>query len=392
MSSPLRDAIAARVERGEFPGVVALLARDDEVTVHTVGVTRFGGDVPMRRDTPFRITSMTKPVMAAAALMLAADDRLDLEEPVAKLLPELAGQRVLRAPDAELGDTVEAIRPIIVEDLLTFTLGYGHIVTAEGIAPPFPIVRAAEELGLVLGRPEPRTPHGPDEWIRRFGSLPLIRQPGETWLYNTGTLLLGVLLARADDRPLPEILHDRGFAPVGMRQTGFWLSAERAAELPATYMTDPASGKMTEQTVSGPEVWSRPPAFPSGSAGLVSTADDYLAFARMLLNGGVHGGTRLLSAQSAAAMTRNHLTPAQIAEGGILLGGSGWGYGMAVTVVDDEMSPPGRYGWSGGYGTTWFNDPGAGLIAIVLSQVGDLLWGGALPEFNRLAYEEYGRS
>jgi CubicO group peptidase (beta-lactamase class C family) len=385
MSSPLRDAIAARVERGEFPGVVALLARDDEVTVHTVGVTRFGGDVPMRRDTPFRITSMTKPVMAAAALMLAEDDRLDLEEPVARLLPELAGQRVLRAPDAPLGDTVQAVRPIIVEDLLTFTLGYGHIVTPEGIDPPYPIVRAAEELGLVLGPPEPRTAHGPDEWIRRFGSLPLIRQPGETWLYNTGTLLLGVLLARADDRPLPEILYDRVFAPLGMSQTGFWLPADRAAELPAMYMTDPATGELTEQTVSGPELWSRPPAFPSGSAGLVSTADDYLAFARMLLNGGVHGGTRVLSAQSVAAMTRNHLTPAQIAEGGILLGGSGWGYGMAVTVVDDEMSPPGRYGWSGGYGTTWFNDPDRRLTAIALTQVSDFLWSGALDEFGRLA-------
>ena len=390
MSSPLRDAIAARVGRGEFPGVVALLAHDDDVTVHTVGVTRFGGDVPMRRDTPFRITSMTKPVMAAAALMLAEDDRLDLEEPVAKLLPELAGQRVLRAPDGPLDDTVEAVRPITVEDLLTFTLGYGHIVTPEGIDPPYPIVRAAEELGLVLGRPEPRTPHGPDEWIRRFGSLPLIHQPGETWLYNTGTLLLGVLLARADARPLPEILYDRVFAPLGMSQTGFWLPAERAAELPATYMTDPATGEMTEQTASGPELWSRPPVFPSGSAGLVSTADDYLTFARMLLDGGVHGGTRVLSAQSVASMTRNHLSPAQIAAGGILLGGSGWGYGLAVTVVDDEVSPPGRYGWSGGYGTTWFNDPGSGLIAIVLSQVGDLLWGGALQEFNRLASEEYG--
>jgi len=110
----------------------------------------------------------------------------------------------------------------------------------------------------------------------------------------------------------------------------------------------------------------------------------------MLLHGGVHGGTRVLSAQSVASMTRNHLSPAQIAEGGFLLGGSGWGYGLAVTVVDDEVSPAGRYGWSGGYGTTWFNDPGAGLIAIVLSQVSDLLWGGALPEFNRLSYEEYG--
>ncbi|MFF5293683.1 serine hydrolase domain-containing protein [Paractinoplanes globisporus] len=390
MTSPLRDAIAARVGRGQFPGLVALVARGDDVTVHTVGTTRFGGDVPMRRDTPFRIASMTKPVMAAATLMLAEDDRLDLEEPVAKLLPEIAGQRVLSRPDAPLDDTVEAVRPLTVEDLLTFTMGFGHILTADGIDPPYPIVQAGIELGLVLGPPDPRSPHAPDEWIRRFGSLPLIRQPGDAWMYNVGTLLLGVLLARADDRPLPEVLYDRVFAPLGMSETGFWLPAERAAELPGHYMTDQSTGKMTEQTNSGPEIWSRPPAFPSGSGGLASTADDFLAFARMLLNGGVHGGTRVLSAQSVASMTRNHLSPAQIESGGFLLGGAGWGYGMAVTVADDEVSAAGRYGWSGGYGTTWFNDPAEGLIAIVLSQVSDLLWGGALPEFNRLAREEDG--
>lgn len=387
-SSPLRDAIAARVGRGEFPGVVAVVARGDDVAVHTVGVTRFGGDVPMRRDTPFRITSMTKPVLAAAALMLAEDDRLDLEEPVVKLLPELAGQRVLRRPGGPLGDTTGAVRPITVEDLLTFTLGFGFVLDGDRIDPPWPIVEASRELGLALAEPDPRTQHGPDEWLRRFGSLPLIHQPGETWMYNVGTLVLGALLARADGRPLAEVLHDRVFAPLGMAGTGFWLPAARAAELPALYLTDPATGTLDERTVSGPEVWVTPPPFPSGSGGLVSTADDYLAFARMLLDGGTYGGTRLLSRQSVAAMTSNHLTPAQIESGGFLLGGSGWGYGLAVTVETDEVSPPGRYGWSGGYGTTWFNDPNEGLVAIVLSQVGDLLWGGALPEFNRLSYAE----
>jgi CubicO group peptidase (beta-lactamase class C family) len=201
MNSPLRDAIAARVGRGEFPGVVALVARGDDVTVHTVGVTRAGGDVPMRRDTPFRIASMTKPIMAVAALLLAEDDRLDLEEPITRLLPELAGQRVLRRPSAALDDTVELARPVTVEDLLTFTLGFGFIVEGETIDPPYPIVQAWRELGLVLSEPEPRTRHDADEWLRRFGTLPLIHQPGETWMYNAGTIILGALLARADDRP-----------------------------------------------------------------------------------------------------------------------------------------------------------------------------------------------
>jgi CubicO group peptidase (beta-lactamase class C family) len=387
MPTQLHDAVAARVDRGEFPGVVTLVARGDEVMVDAVGVTEFGGSVPMRRDTPFRIASMTKPVVAAATMRLAEEGRLDLEEPVARLLPELAGQRVLVRPDGPLDETVPPVRPITVADLLTFTLGFGTILDGDQPDPPHPIVQAWRELGLVLGEPDPRTEHDPDEWIRRFGSLPLIRQPGEAWLYNAGTMVLGVLLARAAGQPLEAVLRERLFDPLGMAETGFWLPAARAAELPKYYMTDFATGKLAERPVSPPELWSRPPVLPSGSGGLVSTADDFLAFARMLLNRGVHGGTRLLSEQSVASMTTNHLTPAQIASGGMFLGGNGWGYGLAVTVEPDDVSGPGRYGWSGGYGTSWFNHPADGLVFVVLSQVSDLLWSGALTEFGHLAFK-----
>jgi CubicO group peptidase (beta-lactamase class C family) len=385
MPADLHDAMTARIERGEFPGLVSLVARGDDVTVDVLGVTHFDGDVPMRRDTPFRIASMTKPVLAAATLMLAEDDVLDLEEPVARLLPELAGQRVLARPDAPLDETVPAVRPITIEDLLTFTLGFGIITEGQQLNPDYPIVQAWRERELMLAEPDPRTPHGPDEWIRRFGELPLIHQPGEQWMYNVGTLVLGVLLARASGQSLGDLLSDRLFEPLGMRDTGFWLPAERAADLPGYYMTDFTTGQMAERDFP-PGLWSAPPVFPSGSAGLVSTADDFLAFARLLLNGGVHGGTRLLTEQSVTSMTTNRLTPEQIERGGMLLHGSGWGYGLAVTVTADEVSGPGRYGWSGGYGTSWFNDPQEGLIAIVLGQVSDLLWSGALTEFDRLAY------
>ncbi|TDO40461.1 serine hydrolase domain-containing protein [Paractinoplanes brasiliensis] len=386
MSSQLRQAMAARVERGEFPGLLALGARGDDVLVETAGVTEFGGDVPLRRDTPFRITSMTKPVLAAVTLMLAEDDVLDLEQPVARFLPELAGQRVLARPDAPLDQTLDPVRPVTVEDLLTFTLGFGNVLGPDGgVDPPCPIVRAWRDLGLQLAEPEPRCTLEPDEWIRRFGSLPLIHQPGEKWMYNTGTLVLGVLLARAAGRPLGDLLHERLFAPLGMTSTGFWLPAERIAQVPPHYLGDD-SGRPVRQTGDSAESWSRPPVFPSGSGGLLSTADDYLAFARMLLHGGVHGGTRLLSERSVAAMTTNHLTSELIDSGGFFLGGAGWGYGLAVTVRDDEISGPGRYGWSGGYGTSWFTDPREGLIFIVLSQVTDLLWNGALTELSKLAY------
>jgi CubicO group peptidase (beta-lactamase class C family) len=381
----LHDAMAARVGRGEFPGIVTLVARGDDVRVDAIGVTEFGGDVPMRRDTIFRIASLTKPVMAAATMALVEDDVIDLEEPVAKLLPELAGQQVLARVDGPLDETVPPRRPVTVEDLLTFRLGFGAITEPE-FDPPYPIVRATNDMRLTMGPPDPRTPHGPDEWIRLFGSLPLMYQPGERWSYNAGTLVLGVLLARAAGKPLGEVLRERLFDPLGMAQTGFSLPAERARQLPKHYMTDSATQQMTEQTNTGPEIWSEQPAFPSGSGGLVSTVEEFLTFGRMLLNRGVHGGTRILSEKSVELMTTNHLTPEQIASAGMMLGGSGWGLGMAVTVEPDEISGPGRYGWSGGYGTTWFNDPNEGLVGIAFTQVSDFLWSGALMEFDRLAY------
>jgi CubicO group peptidase (beta-lactamase class C family) len=388
-SPTLHEAMAARVARGEFPGIVTLVARDDDVRVDTIGTTRFDGGEPMRRDTPVRIASLSKPILAAATMALVEDDVLDLEEPVQRLLPELADRRVLRRYDAELDDTVPARRPITVDDLLTFRLGFGTIVEPE-FDPPVPVNRTAEELHLVLGPPDPRTPHDPDEWIRRFASLPLIYQPGERWNYNAGSLVLGVLLARAAKQPLGDVLRDRIFEPLGMWHTGFSLPAAEAARLPGQYMTDQATQRMTENPHTGPDVWAGEPVFPSGAGGLASTADDLLVFARMLLDGGVHGGTRVLSAQSVHQMTHNHLTPEQIASGGMLLNGSGWGFGMAVTVAPDEISAtPGRYGWTGGSGTTWFNDPAERLIGIGLTQVSDFLWSGALVEFQQLAYRAF---
>ncbi|MEU7902973.1 serine hydrolase domain-containing protein [Actinoplanes sp. NPDC049118] len=383
----LHKAMAARIESGGFPGIVTLVARGDDVRVDTIGTTAFGGDVPMRRDTVFRIASLTKPVLAAATMILVEDDLIDLEEPIHRLLPELAGQRVLARIDGPLDDTVPAVRPVTIEDLLTFRMGFGTL-TEPTFNPPFPIVEAAEKLRLVLAEPDPRTPHDPDEWIRRFATLPLMYQPGERWLYNAGTLVLGVLLARAAGQPLGDLLRERLFDPLAMAETGFWLPAERAAQLPSYYMTDSETNEMKDRTATTPPtVWSSPPVFPSGSGGLVSTVDEYHSFARMLLRRGVHGGTRLLSEQSVELMTTNRLTPEQSATGGTILGNSGWGLGMAVAVTPSPpAAAPGQYGWSGGYGTHWFNDPHEELTAIAMTQVTDFMWNGAMKEFRELAY------
>jgi CubicO group peptidase (beta-lactamase class C family) len=277
------------------------------------------------------------------------------------------------------------VRPITVEDLLTFRMGHGMIFEPT-VQPPYPIITAADELRLVMGPPDPRTPLNRDEWIRRFGTLPLMWQPGRRWQYNSAALVLGVLIARAARQPLEMFLRRRVFQPLDMNHTAFSLPRADASRLPGLYMTNPQTGRMELQPVSTPEEWTRPPTFPSGAGGLASTIDDYLAFSRFMLNGGVHRGRRLLSARSVHLMTTNHLTPRQLADAGpIPLAGRGWGYGMATTVVPDGISEPGRYGWAGAYGTSWFNDPHRDLTAIALTQTVDSMFNGATAEFQRLA-------
>jgi CubicO group peptidase (beta-lactamase class C family) len=380
----LHDAMAARIAKGELPGLVTLLARGGEVHVDAIGTMALGGAEPMRRDAIFRIASMTKPIIAAATMMLVEDGTLAVDEPVDRLLPELAGRRVLQRVDGPLDDTVPAARPITVEDLLTFRMGYGMILEPT-FDPSFPIIEAARALPLMEGAPGRDVPVEPDTWMERFGSLPLMYQPGERWQYNIGSLVLGVLVARAVRQPLEAFLRARVFEPLGMDETDFSVSVEQAHRLPAQYTADFLTGEMRPHEGAGPDVWTRPPVFPSGAGGLLSTADDFLAFARLLLDRGVYGGRRLLSERSVELMTSNHLTAEQIAGGGVLLSGSGWGFGQAVTVAPDEVSPAGRYGWSGGYGTTWFNDPHRQLVAMALTQNVGFLWSGGLAEFQELA-------
>src|SRR6266571_1637409 len=226
-SDRLHDAMAARVAKGELPGLVTLVARGDDVHVDTIGAMAFGGNEPMRRDTIFRIASLTKPILATATMILIEEGKLALGEPVQRLLPELADRRVLKRIDGPIDDTVPARRPITVDDLLTFRMGHG-LIFEPTFDPPYPINNAAKALQLVMGPPDPRTPHDPDEWIKRFGTLPLMYEPGERWQYNTGALVLSVLVARASRQALATFLSARIFEPLGMKDTGFSMPAAQS--------------------------------------------------------------------------------------------------------------------------------------------------------------------
>lgn len=385
--APAREVMEAEVAAGQMPGAVWLVARGDDVHVDAVGVTEIGGSTPMRRDTIFRIASMTKAVTATAVMMLVEEGKLDLDSPVDRWLPELANRKVLARIDGPIDETVPAERPITVRDLMTFTMGFGILFDAS-----LPIQRAIDELQLVNGQPVPMTPHGPDEWIRRLGTLPLMHQPGAQWMYNTGSLVQGVLVRRVADQGFDAFVRERILAPLGMRDTDFHVPADKLDRFAGCgYFTDVQTGAKTRMDRDGAEsAYASRPAFPSGAAGLVSTVDDYLLFARMLMNGGVHEGRRILSAASVREMTADHLTPAQKAVSSLFPGffeTHGWGYGLAVTTAPDAVSEvPGRYGWDGGFGTSWINEPGRELIGIVMTQSSDFLFSGALERFWRSVY------
>ena len=364
----MRVVMAGYVERGEVPGLVTLISRRGETHVEAIGAQALGG-APMRRDTIFRISSMTKPIAAVAALILVEECKLRLDDPVDRWLPELADCRVLRRLDGPLDQTVPAVRPITVRDLLTLRMGFGFVM---GSAEEYPILAAVEALGLGMGPPKPATPHDPDEWLRRFATLPLMHQPGERWMYGLGLTILGLLIARASGQPLETFLRERIFAPLGMADTGFSMPAAKLDRLATCYVTNFATGGIDFYDGVADSQWAQPPNFPDAAGGLVSTVDDYLAFGQMLLNGGKYGGERILSRLAVEAMTTDQLTPAQRSASpsiNVFLAPRTWGLGLSlITSRDDLAAVPGRFGWEGGLGTAWASDPAEGLVAILMTQ------------------------
>jgi CubicO group peptidase (beta-lactamase class C family) len=351
----LHAAAERHVGDDRVPGLVTLVACGGQVHVEALGRLAVGGP-PVARDSIFRIASTTKPITAAVTLAVAAEGLFRLDEPVDRLLPELAGRRVLRRMDGPLDDTVPAARAITVRDLLTFTFGFGMVGEMFAAPEPWPVVAATDELRLAtIGPPDPPVPPDPDTWIAALGSLPLLAQPGERWMYNTGAQVLGVLVARATGQPFSEVLKTRIFEPLGMPDTGFWTADTHRV---ATAYQPTPDGLVMLDAPDGK--WSRPPQFGDGAAGLVSTADDLLAFARMLLR----GGAPVLPAGAVRAMTTDQLTAEQKARGGLLPGffhGRSWGFCQAV--YDN-----GAFGWDGGLGTSWLVDPSQDLTVIVLTQ------------------------
>ncbi|BAJ26263.1 MULTISPECIES: serine hydrolase domain-containing protein [Kitasatospora] len=336
---------------GVVPGAVALVAREGQIEAAAVG--------ELDRESPVRIASVGKPVTAALVLQLVDDGVLALDDPVERWLPELADRRVVRTPGAPVTDTVPAVRPFTVRDVLESRAGYGFPAdfTLPALAP------LVAELGQ--GPPQPQRVAPPDEWTATLAGIPMLHQPGEAWLYNTCSDLQGVLAARATGQPLEHLLAERLFEPLGMPDTGFHAPPGSLSPL---YRPGPDGTLMVADPPDGQ--WSTPPPFPSGAGGLVSTLDDVFTFLRMLRSGGrVKDGRRVLSPHAVRLMTTDHLSDRQRADSKLFLAGQGWGYGGSVDVARREpWNVPGRYGWVGGTGTAAHVVRSTGLVTVLLTQ------------------------
>jgi CubicO group peptidase (beta-lactamase class C family) len=388
------------VDAGDLSGFVTLLFRKGEIAqVNTIGHRDIATKAPMTRDTLFRIASMTKPVTSVAALMLMEEGKLRLEDPVTKWAPELADLRVLKKADGPLDETYPAPRAITIEDLFTHRAGLSYGFSATG-----PIAKAYDKA---LGDPLNNSTT-PDAWLKALGTLPLLYAPGERLHYSVATDVLGFIVGRVEKTSFREVLMERLFGPLGMPDTDFYIPKEKRNRLATVYRQDQQTGALNPLPFA---LHDTPPAFCGGGGGLISTADDYLKFARMMMNKGELDGRRYLKPETVTLMCTNRLTPGQRAIP--LLGAipmwDGMGFGLGVSIIDHPeklgflgMGAKGAFGWPGAFGTWWQADPANDLIMLYLIQNSTPLEPGsiamlaagqrmgaraALPIFQRLVYD-----
>jgi CubicO group peptidase (beta-lactamase class C family) len=356
MTSALQDLLKRHVASGTVPGAVASFGTA-EPEIAAAGAMSVSG-APMHADAIVRMKSMTKVVIAVAALRLVEAGRLKLDEPVERWLPELADRQVLTSPTADLADTSPAVRAITLRHLLTSTSGYGMVLTES------PLRRAMADSEIDVGV-DPRT-FSADEWLARLAALPLAFQPGEGWRYHHSFGILGLLVARVAGLPLQDYLADDLLGPLGLRDTGLWVPAGSLARLPASYRhTD--SGLVELEPAAG-GVYAGHPPFDVSHAELVSTIRDYTRFARMLADGGRFEGRQIVSEEHLRLMTSDQVpavakTPDSFFPG--FWDSTGWGFGVGIETAGGRA---GRYGWSGGLGTNFFVDPD-GTVGVLLTQV-----------------------
>ena len=366
----IRDVVQSEIDTDRMPGAVILVARKGAI-VHSdiVGFQDKGAGRPLKRDAIFRAYSMTKPLVSVLAMMLVEEGRLQLNDPVSKFFPAMAKMEVMTNPAEANSARVPAARPITVHDLLRHTSGLTYAEFTR-----HPAVKAAyQEAGLFSTEvPSKWITLTPQQQIEAFSKAPLLSQPGSTWEYSLSTDLLGRVLEAVSNKPLSVLLDERLIQPLGMKDTSFVVPASKVARLAEPLKIDPTTGgpMMVMLDVT------RATGNDSGGAGISTTADDYLRFCQMLLNGGTLDGKRYLSRTTVALMTSDHLGPkvaTPVQPGEVLMGVQGYTFGLGFMVrqgpgIAGVHGSEGDFAWGGLGGTFFWVDPKEQLIGIMMAQ------------------------
>jgi CubicO group peptidase (beta-lactamase class C family) len=360
----LDQSLQALVDDKQLAGLVTLLARHGQlVEQKTYGQQDLAGARPMRKDTIFRIYSMTKPITGVAMMILFEEGKWKPSDPIAKHIPEFANLKVFSGLDDSGHLKLEApTRAPTMGQLMSHTAGftYGFF----GNTPVDKLYRDASPLQAASLK----------EFVDRMAKLPLAYQPGEAWIYSVSVDIQGYLVEKLSGKPFPEFLRERILAPLGMKDTGFFVPLDKLTRLATVYAPD-SNGSGLKAVPHDPNV-TQPPAMPSGGGGMYSTASDYLRFAQMLLGGGELNGVRLLSPSTVQLMRSNHL-PERLLTGkfgiGLYTMQPGLGFGYDVAVLDDPLkigssAGKGSYLWDGLAGTWFWIDPANDLVFVGMVQ------------------------
>ena len=362
-----RAILQTSVDTGDTPGIVSLIWHRDEVMqIHAVGLRDIEHQLPMERSTIFAIASMSKPVTVVAALTLIEQGKMKLEDRITRWAPEFANMRVLKRSDAALDDTYPAPRDITIDDLMTHRSGLSY-----GFLAPSPLSNALmEKFGFGI-----ESNVSVDEWMKSLGSLPLAYAPGERFNYGFSIDVLGIIIGRVAGSSLREALQTQVCGPLDMQDTDFWIPPEKRARA-ATIYNAGADLKSFTRVQMSTFTGATPQAFASGGQGMVSTVDDYLTFARMLMNGGEVNGRCLLKPETVQLMTTNRLTAIQRQIPSIIC--APWstvGFGLGVSMITNPdayaatgwgVGSDGAFGWAGMFGGWWQADLKRDLILVWL--------------------------
>ncbi len=366
----LQERMAFHVTDGGVGGLTWAVSIGDDVVSGAAGwLDPMDQTRPMPVDGIFRIASVSKPIVAVAALQLVEEGLVDLDAPIDAVLPELADRRVLVDPNGPIDqETVPAERPLSLRDLLTFRCGLGMDFD---FSVDQPLLERLWELGIGPGPTAPEC--APDEYLAQLGALPIAEQPGTRWRYHTGSDIVSVLIERVRGTTLGEVLERDVFAPLSMTDTGFWARPDQLDRFGACRMAE-EDGEFTIWDAPDSGRWSAPPAFRSGATGLISTPADLVRLGRMLLNIGAGPDGPVLGRGFVTEMTTDQLTEQQ-RKGARIDGLSstlGWGFGAAVNSEQGELAwpPIGAFGWDGGLGSRWIIDPSHNLCAVLLTTDG----------------------